>query len=783
MKVNFNNQIPNHNYDEIYNLTEISTNGPSHNGIFQNSHNHFNHTGVPDCYNSVYLHSQEIKPYFNTHFNEKGQNSVAGYKGSVWIKQLVIDFDIEEEKRQEDLLQLKEDIKRFLLYLQQVYEVELSHLQYRFSGCKGFHIIIPAILFGGFDASETLPDQIRNIVIKLTEGWRIDTSIYNHISYIRIPNTKNSKSNLFAIPLTKDELFRLTIDEIKELAKQPRTVDFIDPKELLPNTELVKLKDEIVGKKIISTSYKEYRHQDTDEDDEWMGVEMGQRNTALASVIGYLISRRVAYSRIRLIGKWWNQHCTPPEDEKIVLQHINSLIKDFSVSEESFWRIDKGKVTFSYLGFKQFLENEGFAKIYLENDYIFIQVQNQVVHEVSLPQIKDYVITYISEITSPHRDQILEELLSKTSSLLGEKMIECIKTISEDFNKDQKETAHFYFKNKTVEISREMGIRILAYSATSKMIWESEIIKKDILITDEKSDFEKFIFNIAGNDDVRFKSVQSAIGYLLHSYKDSSKAKVIILCDEKVTDFPDGRTGKSILGKALSQLRPTVRIDGKNFDFSSRFTFQQINLDTRLLEFNDVRKDFDFERLFSVVTDDMTIENKGQKPFTIRFDRSPKILVSTNYTIKGSGSSFTDRMFELEFTNFYNENHKPIDDFGKRFFDEWDEDEWNRFYNFMFKCIQVYLTEGLISKTTSSLITRKIIDSTCREFYEFMEEDNFLEEHLKREAFYEFQKRYPDYLQLKQHTFTKWLKLYCTYKGYQLEELKSGGKYYFKIVQ
>jgi hypothetical protein len=144
------------------------------------------------------------------------------------------------------------------------------------------------------------------------------------------------------------------------------------------------------------------------------------------------------------------------------------------------------------------------------------------------------------------------------------------------------------------------------------------------------------------------------------------------LVDEKIPDDgePNGRTGKSIFGKALSKLKKSSRIDGKNFTFTERFTFQQVYLDTKIIEFNDVTRKFDLERLFSVTTDDMTIENKGEKPFTLSFDDSPKLIVSTNYTIKGQGASFEDRLFEVEFSDYYNENHKPIDDFGNLFFDE-----------------------------------------------------------------------------------------------------------------
>ena len=264
------------------------------------------------------------------------------------------------------------------------------------------------------------------------------------------------------------------------------------------------------------------------------------------------------------------------------------------------------------------------------------------------------------------------------------------------------------------------------YKDNTGRVWESQVIEKNFQLLDRSDsnnhcDFEKFLMNVGRGDNNRFRALRSAIGYLLHGFKDSSNSKVIVLCDERISDYPDGRTGKSLFGKSLSKLKKATRIDGKNFSFESRFTFQQVQIDTKILEFNDIPRDFDFEKLFSIVTDDMTVENKGMKPFIIPFDRSAKMLVSTNYTIKGNGSSFTDRMFELEFSDFYNDKHKPLDDFNIRFFDEWDDQEWNRFYNFMLECVQIYLKEGLLTQTPINLIKRKVIDETNKEFVEYME--------------------------------------------------------------
>lgn len=754
-----------------FNIIEYSTGGATHDAKFKTVNEKLNTDGQNDCYHSVFLHSENIIEYSKTHFNKNNKPTVKGYKGEVWAKELIIDFDIDEEKKQEDLEVLLQDLRKLLRTIESRYDLDLKHIKINFSGRKGFHIRIPSVLFGGFSPSENLPSQHKAIAAELTDGMKLDTSIYSHIFYIRYVNSRNSKSGLCAISLTAQEVFTLSIDQIKELAKNPREIIQIDDEELEPNQALIELKEKCIS----GRPQKISKSIEQSDEDLWRNVPVGQRNNALARNVGKLIERKVSSQDILSITLLWNQSLDEPEDEATVKSHVERLINDYGISLNTFWKLNEEKeIKFSLVDFRKYLEAEGFAKTYLGKDYIFIQIKENKIKEVTHTQIKDHVLEYIRGLDNPRKNEV-EEAMLRSKTMLGEDLIECITTVNPELNRDTNDKAVFYFNNAVVDVTKD-GISTGDYKTTNGLVWESQIIQRDVkLDSNTNSDFETFLFNVAGGDTEKFRSFQSAIGYLLHSYKDSSNAKVVVLCDEKVTDFPDGRTGKSLFGKAVSFIKRSVRIDGKNFTFNSRFTFQQVNLDTQLLEFNDVKKDFDFENLFSVVTDDMSIENKGQKPFVIPFSKSPKILASTNYTIRGVGGSFRDRLFEIEFSDFYNEAHRPIDDFGKRFFDDWDESEWNAFYNFMFECVKIYLAEGLIYPQNKNLTERKIIDSTSREFKEFMDEQDLSEDTNKKVLYEKFQRKYPDYLWLKQNTFSKWIKIYCEIGGLKLNEFRSNG--------
>ena len=181
-------------------------------------------------------------------------------------------------------------------------------------------------------------------------------------------------------------------------------------------------------------------------------------------------------------------------------------------------------------------------------------------------------------------------------------------------------------------------------------------------------DFRKFVGNISGNIEKNITSLESTIGYLMHGYKNFSYSPAVILNDENITPNPEGGTGKGLFMNAHGQMKKLVVIDGKSFNFERSFAYQLVSADTQILCFDDVKKHFDFERLFSVVTEGLTLEKKNKDAIKIPFSKSPKIAITTNYVIKGEGSSFERRRFELEFKQHYSQFHTPFMEFKKLFF-------------------------------------------------------------------------------------------------------------------
>jgi putative DNA primase/helicase len=174
--------------------------------------------GTNESFQSLYLHTEDIKSYAEANRTIRGKVSVAGYSGAVYTDELLLDLDVKD-----NLETAFSVLKKFITHLNTNYSINPDDLKYRFSGSKGFHIIIPAELFGGFTPSEDLP-KLQSLITKaLTTGFEeyFDHSIYQCTRLVRIPGTKHSKTGLFSIMLTYNEILGSTVDEIKKFAEQP----------------------------------------------------------------------------------------------------------------------------------------------------------------------------------------------------------------------------------------------------------------------------------------------------------------------------------------------------------------------------------------------------------------------------------------------------------------------------------------------------------------------------------------------------------------------------------
>jgi len=392
-----------------------------------------------------------------------------------------------------------------------------------------------------------------------------------------------------------------------------------------------------------------------------------------------------------------------------------------SKSAEFWTKSEKGVVSIAPHLFKQFLEDNGFRKYRPEGSdaFIFVKVTNSLISNTSEDLIKDFVLNYLENLG----DMSVYNHFADKTKYFKEDYLKLMSPVDVYFIQDTKDTAYLYFRNCAVQVKAD-EFRIIDYLDLNGFVWKDQVIQRDFEdCNSTRCDFKQFIRNISGKDSNRIASIESTIGYLMHGYKMSSKAPAVIINDEVISDNPEGGTGKGLFVNGVSKMKKMVTIDGKAFNFERSFAYQLVSADTQVLTFDDVRKHFDFERLFSIVTEGITLEKKNKDAIKIPFEKSPKIVITTNYAIKGSGNSFARRKWELEFKKYYSKDFTPYEEFGRMLFSEWDTDEWCRFDNYMITCLQLYLENGLIESDFVNLKERKFHAETCKEFADWCKDE------------------------------------------------------------
>jgi hypothetical protein len=370
------------------------------------------------------------------------------------------------------------------------------------------------------------------------------------------------------------------------------------------------------------------------------------------------------------------------------------------------------------------------------------------------------------------------DMMASTTKYFTSEFLSCLESAEIEIKEDTIDKAYLYYNNCALEVSKN-EVKKIDYIDIKGFVWKKQLIDRDFEIFDHHDAvFRKFLWLIAGKDVSKYNSFKSVIGYLMHSFKTSANNKAIIFNDETISENPNGGSGKGLFWNALAKMKKVASIDGKTFEFNKSFPYQTVSTDTQVLIFDDVKKNFNFESLFSLITEGITLEYKGQDAIKLPVNKSPKILITTNYTIGGIGGSFERRKFEVEMSDYFSFKHTPLDEFGHMLFDEWDNNEWLRFDNYMINCCQYYLENGLVKHNFNNLDIRKFIKETSYEFYEWCNDGNLpFNVRLYKDDLHDlFIKDYTDFHKLSKKRFTSWLSTYAVFYKHKTFEGKTNNR-------
>ena len=261
--------------------------------------------------------------------------------------------------------------------------------------------------------------------------------------------------------------------------------------------------------------------------------------------------------------------------ENTQLNNANNPTDRFQFSlpffEEFVNKKGKNEIRISNPKLILFWESLGYRKVIDDaGNYILVNIERKTI----VNEVKDHLLrSEIREYTRYIKRADVWEVFLK-SEYVVKKHFESFHTIDMTRNTGDENTGYLYYQNVILKITAD-SIEPIEYENFQGFVWGKEIIKRDFNFSeDAECIFGEFLRIIANEEPNRLKSIVSIIGYLLHSFKDPSFSKSIILMDSEIDvefDEANGGTGKSLIGTAIGQIVPSLFMDGKNIKSQDKF--------------------------------------------------------------------------------------------------------------------------------------------------------------------------------------------------------------------
>lgn len=392
-------------------------------------------------------------------------------------------------------------------------------------------------------------------------------------------------------------------------------------------------------------------------------------------------------------------------------------------SDGEIWTVDytdKGekRINFDYFEALNFISANGFHRYLSEwvasGEYSFIKIEDGIVRHSYETAIRTFVFNYVTSSTKD-RD-ILSKFIKELGRFLSRDVLERLDIADEDFDRIEKFKQRFYYLNGQVTVTP----KDITFGAVTDPVWEDRVLSRQFVrrpifrfiekgkdgylleLTDDgrRCEFLRFLINASTftekrgapltpdeEDERRAHLVNklTSIGFLLNDYKFQTELKAIIAVDGKMSDVgqSNGRSGKSLVGMALEKMLSQTYIDGRATSNDDQFLYSNVTPRTRNIFFDDALKGFNFEKFFGAITGDLAVNPKNKDRFVIPNSRSPKFYITTNHAIPTRSQSTADRIVFLIYSDYYNLNYSPFDDFGHQLFNDWDDEQWVLFDNLM----------------------------------------------------------------------------------------------------
>ncbi len=436
--------------------------------------------------------------------------------------------------------------------------------------------------------------------------------------------------------------------------------------------------------------------------------------------------------------------------------------KRYSASE--FWQMEYDQKTrrqYAELDegrYHDFLKEAGFRRILDPSGgfYDLIQIRGKSIEKIGDQRacfaLSDFVRTHVQEVGD---SAAFRMLVRKDATMFGNAALRHLPYLDKDILRDDATSSYLCFRNGVLTIS-EKSAEIRNNESVSGLVWKHQILDYDFkqlpIEEVEQSQFFRFInLCVNGRDakalmdlprDVkhfvlddsdirgtlagkRLAGMLTALGYSLYRWKDPRVTKLVLGVDRSLQRDgleANGGTGKGLVGQSIGKVRNQFYAPGRTIDIKSPAAFARLSRLHEHVWIPDLDKNFPMHLFLNNLTEGWTVRELYKNEVVLQFADSPKVWMDTNYTLRGSGNTFDRRIYVVEFAEYFCKAHTPWHEFGMMLYDDWDDQEWMRFYNVCVLAIQRYMRWGLVEAPVESYKSRKLSDDIPESAIDFFED-------------------------------------------------------------
>jgi len=411
------------------------------------------------------------------------------------------------------------------------------------------------------------------------------------------------------------------------------------------------------------------------------------------------------------------------------------------------WEMEQKKI---YFGFFTYSLSED------ESEMIFVQLREGRIKKVSINFIKRTFVQYIRQL-KPYKyewysndglpceasitSKDIELLIyKKVTTLFEEKRLILFPDKKIELLSDTLDKHYTFFKNCYVVSTKDGYITNDYENLKEGYVWDDAVLDRNFTEPKTKSPgiFEKFVHDISGNcwdtnenkslypETERYNSMLISGGYLLHNFTDMER-KAVVYTQGRLSedDTAEGREGKTIFVEALGRYllnklpdesRTYIYIPGKDLKTDDKHKWQDIELNTTLVLYDDPPPQIRFEDLYNVAERAFKQEKKNQSNNYVK----ARIAITTNRPLERDSGSSKARSCVIELDSIFSEKYTPTDKYGHWFFRDWKaerEDEWNKFFKYVLgKMLPAYFQNNckLLEPPSKNLYRNELLQKARR---------------------------------------------------------------------